>query len=96
MAMVATERSFLGEWRQLEPDPHPGSIFITFAAGGRLRYTIETATVQHILLNWRIDGDFLVTDQPSAPREERTSFRFPWSSRLVLERLGETYTYERI
>ena len=29
-----------------------------------------------MLLTWRIDGEELVTDQPSAPNEERTRFRF--------------------
>jgi hypothetical protein len=96
LAMVTTEQSFLGEWCQIEPNPDHGSIFITFEVDGRLRYTIETATIQHILLTWHIDGDVLVTDQPSAPREERTHFRFQARSQLVLERHGEGYTYERL
>lgn len=94
--MFATEQHFLGEWRQVEPDPHPASIFITFERGGRLRYTVETTTVQHILLTWRVDGNALITDQPSAPRQERTRYRFTAPSRLVFERRAESYTYERI
>jgi hypothetical protein len=94
--MNPTERQLVGDWRQIEPDPHPASILVTFESDGRLRYTIETATIQHILLTWRIEDSALVTDQPSAPREERTQFRFEGSSRLVLERPGERFCYERV
>ena len=94
--MPPGESNFVGEWRQVEPDPHPESIFITFEADGRLRYAVEGETMQLILLTWRIEGDVLVTDQPSAPRQERTRFRFLSPSRLILERLGESYRYERL
>jgi hypothetical protein len=94
--MIAVEQHLLGEWRQAEPDPHPGAVIILFEPDGRLRYTVEDGTVQHILLTWRIDGDVLVTDQPSAPREERTRLRLVSPSRLVLEQRGESCTYERI
>ena len=94
--MTVTERHFLGEWRQVRPNPRPASIFITFEEGGRLQYTIETETVQHFLLTWRLDGDVIVTDQPSAPREDRTKFRFAGPSRLVMERDDETYVYDRV
>lgn len=93
--MAAESISLLGEWRQIDPDPHPASISITFETGGHLRYAIETTTVQQILLTWRVDGDTIVTDQPSAPREERTRFHFAGPRRLVLQRAGETYRYER-
>jgi hypothetical protein len=36
-----------------------------FESDGRLRYTGEGRTIQHILLTWRIDGNVLVTYQPS-------------------------------
>jgi hypothetical protein len=93
--MAASANDFVGDWRQIEPDPRPESIFIAFEADGHLRYSVEAETVQHILLTWRIAGDALVTDQPSSPRQERTRFRFITSSRLLLERQGESYTYER-
>lgn len=94
--VVAIERHLLGEWRQIEPDSRPAAIYITFEADGRLRYTVEADTIQHILLTWYVEGNVLVTDQPSAPRQERTYFKFMAPSRLVLERNGETYSYERV
>jgi hypothetical protein len=90
----ATER-LLGRWRQVAPDPSPASIFITFEPDGRLRYALETGTTQIILLTWRVDGDVLVSQQPGAPREDRAQFRFDGAGRLVVEREGERYTYER-
>ncbi|MDQ3281474.1 MAG: hypothetical protein M3Q69_08680 [Acidobacteriota bacterium] len=86
---------FLGEWRQVDPDPAPAAIFVTFEADGRLQYRLETATVQIILLTWRVEGGLLVTEQPGGSREERSAFRFPTSTRLVLEKLGETFSYDR-
>jgi hypothetical protein len=94
--MPTIAHQFVGEWRQVKPDPDPEAIFISFQVDGSLRYQIEGETVQHILLTWRIDGDVLVTDQPSAPRQERTRFRFLSPSQLILEREDESYTYERV
>jgi hypothetical protein len=91
--MNATER-LLGRWRQVAPDPSPASIFITFEPDGRLRYALEAGTTQIILLTWRVDGNVVVSEQPGAPREDRAHFRFDGPGRLVLEREGESYTYE--
>ena len=89
------EQNFIGEWQQVRPNPAPASIFIEFEEGGRLKYTVETETVQHFLLTWRVEGDVLITDQPSAQRLEATRFRFVTPTRLVLELRDETYVYER-
>ncbi len=94
--MPAIAYRFVGEWRQVKPDPEPEAIFLSFQVNGGLRYRVEGETVQHILLTWRVDGDTLVADQPSAPRQERTRFRFLVPSLLILEREDESYTYERL
>ena len=49
---------------------------------------------QTILLTYRIEGDVLVTDQPTHPQEVRTAFRFE-GERLVLTLAGIETTYER-
>ena len=94
--MHMTERAFLGEWRQVKPDPAPECVTISFEQAGRLTYTVHGGTIQHILLTWRIDGDQIITDQPSAPAEETTRFRFAAPDRLILERDSEQYVYVRI
>ena len=65
-----------GTWRQLE-DPN---ISMVFFPDGRLEYrTIEGDVVQIMKLTYRIDGRDIVSNQPSAPREERTAFRIEGS-----------------
>lgn len=49
-----------------------------------------------MLLTYRVEGDVLVTDQPSDPREERTKFKFTASGNLVLLREQRPATYVRI
>lgn len=49
---------------------------------------------QTILLTYRIEGDVLVTDQPTRPQEVRTAFRFK-DGQLVLTLDGVETTYER-
>jgi hypothetical protein len=46
-----------------------------FFADGRLEYTIpDESSDAKILLTYRIDGAEIVTNQPSAPAQERTGF----------------------
>lgn len=54
-----------------------GSLMI-FLPSGELRYAAPASGggLQVAILTYWIDGDQLVTNQPSAPAEERTGFRF--------------------
>jgi hypothetical protein len=48
-----------------------------FRADGRLAYVIQSKGKRTVmLLTWRLDGEDLVTDQPSKPAEERTKVAF--------------------
>jgi hypothetical protein len=47
-------------------------------------------------LVYRVDGDELITDQPSAPGEHRTKFSFDDGGRLILEDEGETSRFVRV
>jgi hypothetical protein len=52
-----------------------GQVELTFERG-RLTYEIILDEKKQVmLLTYRIAGEFLVTDQPSHPRSERTRFR---------------------
>jgi hypothetical protein len=47
-----------------------------FRADGRMAYVVQSGgTAQHMILAWRLEGGQLVTNQPSAPREERSDLR---------------------
>ena len=94
------KQRLLGNWRTDPSDSDSlerfDSVRLRFEDDGTLAYVIETeSTDQVILLTFEVDGDELVTDQPSAPGIERTRFRFTRDGLLVLERDGESSRYVR-
>ena len=53
-----------------------GEVTMEFTNDGRLIYTIhEEDREQIILMTYSIEGNRLITDQPSAPSKEETIFR---------------------
>jgi hypothetical protein len=80
----------LGTWRT---DPNDqwslrtyGEVSLRFEKGGALVYTVHLPNKDQIMrLTYRVDGNILVTDQPSSPREERTEFSFTPDGRLAVE-----------
>ena len=68
-----------------------------FESDGSLTYTIHTASSdQVIFLRYTIEGDVIVSDQPSAPREERTAYRIMADDRLVMVYDGEESIFTRL
>ncbi len=52
-----------------------GCITMEFTKDGKLQYTIEQRDKkQKIFIIYKIEGNILITDQPSHPREEKTKF----------------------
>ncbi len=69
---------------------------LEFLEDGRLAYAIHTENGTQIMrMTYRVEGTFLVTDQPSHPREERTSVDWDTSGALVLEFGGEKSRFTR-
>ena len=87
----------VGCWQRVEPQvAHEDAVEIQFSDGGRLRYCVLANDKWQIMkLTYRVDGSMLVTDQPSAPRGERTRFSLDGDDALVLEFGGERSTYRR-
>lgn len=81
----------VGLWRAEGSDDQ-----FTFFADGSAVFQTRSGDggTAEILLTWRVEGDEIVTDQPSAPAEERTKFvlRDP---ELLLEFEGETTCWVR-
>jgi hypothetical protein len=83
----------IGSWRT---DPNDnislseyGDVSLRFDANGTLVYTVYLPTgTQVIFLTYRLDANWLVTDQPSSPREERTEFFIMSDGRLALKAFG--------
>jgi len=88
----------VGTWRTDRADEPSvrgyGDVSLCFASDGSLRYTIHSAAKDQImLLTYRVDGECLVTDQPSSPHEHRTRFSLTADDRLALENPDGTTTY---
>ncbi len=52
-----------------------GYVTMEFTEDGKLQYAIEQQDKQQkIFMVYNVEGDILITDQPSHPREEKTKF----------------------
>jgi len=73
------DQRLLGKW-SIDPTDEPsiqmyGKIEMDFDSKGNLRYAVASESGwQVMLMTWRVDGNVIVTNQPSHPREERTPF----------------------
>ncbi|MDB4940248.1 MAG: hypothetical protein JWO40_673 [Candidatus Doudnabacteria bacterium] len=84
-----TQTQIIGIW-VLAPDGDNkkaynkfGDVTMNFQADGKLTYsTSEGDKNQYIFLTYQIEGDYLVTNQPSAPREERTKIKLTNDGKL--------------
>lgn len=90
-----------GAWEIAEDDAvglrNYGHVSMRFDGAGKLIYTIHEADRdQIIIMAYKIDGDVLITDQPSAPKIERTRFRLDGSRCLILEYGEDPSQYMRL
>jgi hypothetical protein len=88
---VEHDNRLIGPWKINPHDSNAvaeyGLATIEFRADGSLMYTIDTGHSDQIMqMTWRTERGELVTNQPSAPREERTRYEIEGNN-LVL-RLG--------
>lgn len=91
----------VGGWSLIESsgqDDVGDGVLMSFESNGRLTYAIEENGTQQIMnLTWSVEGDEIVSNQPSSPREHRTKASFDQRGRLVL--IGEDggkSVYEKI
>jgi hypothetical protein len=90
----------VGTWVVDESDRHAlaelGDVLLEFNESGGLTYVIRgDGKQQVILMQYEVEGDTIITDQPSAPRVERTKFSFSDDGTLVLAFGGEPFTFKR-
>jgi hypothetical protein len=84
-----TDSELLGRW-QSDPSDEAitvkmGSIVQEFFPDGLLLYAARIGQKTVVMdLRYKLDGDWLVTDQPSSPREERSKVAFTEDDRLVV------------
>ena len=80
--------NLLGIWIS-DPEGIPVDQFqriqLEFTEDGQLIYTLVKDDSDDIMfLTYRIEGDTIISDQPSHPREEKTKFSFTPEGKLVL------------
>jgi hypothetical protein len=92
--------NLVGTWIVKDTDKRTlaelGDVVLEFQENGGLTYTIRgPAKDQIIKLRYKIEGSTLVTDQPSAPRVERTAFSISDDGVLTLAFVGVPYRFAR-
>jgi len=71
-------------------------VSMEFTGNGELIYALhQEDKVQLMSLTYRVSNAYLITDQPSSRREERTRFRFESDDVLVLEYEGAESWFQR-
>jgi len=92
---------FIGTW-QLDPTDDAGKqaygdVTLRFGADKSLLYITHQHDRDEIArLTFRIEPGFIITDQPSAPRSERTAYEFTEDVKLILILKGEKSRYIRV
>jgi len=94
--------SLIGTWKS-DPEDKPGvesygKATLEFGGDGSLVYTVhEHDRDQVMVLTFRVDEPgFIVTDQPSAPRPEKTEYKITSDGKLELAFAGEKSRYIRV
>jgi len=93
MSLVGTwgiDKSDQGALKEL------GDVSLEFSADGKLKYTIAAEDKSQIMLmTYVVEDGVIVTDQPSAPRAERTNFSISPEGVLTLAFGGVPYRFRR-
>lgn len=93
-------RALCGRWTTDPEDEvslrESGQVSLVFDPDGKLTYIMHGGGKEEIVnLIYRVEGEMIVTDQPSAPREERTRFTLTSEGKLILEFGGVESRYVR-
>ena len=92
--------TLIGEWitdsSDLQTVEELGDVLLDFRADRQLIYTQSCdGQINIIKLTYYIDGDCIVTDQPSSPSIERTRFAMSSEGVLTLAFGGKPYRFVR-
>ena len=96
----APDTRFMGRWKLLKNEGAieiGDSVTMTFTEDGKLIYVIHQKDSKQIMnLVFRVDGNHLVTNQPSHPQEEKTTFSFDSEGNLILDYDGNKSWFTRV
>ena len=93
-------QGLIGTWRSESASAGKsafGSVTQTFSPDGTLLYISHGDDKDQIIrLTFRIEPGFIVTDQPSKPRCEKTAYEFTQDGKLLLTFAEEKTLYVRV
>ena len=71
---MTTVQNLIGTWRAIEGPFNPGEqVFYVFNTAGDLTITFRTKDgTQYVFLTYNLEGNTLITNQPSAPKIEKS------------------------
>ncbi len=96
---MTTDERVLGTWHLVKSDggiDTGDGVTMTFMGNGRLLYIIHQKDSDEIMnLVFSIDGDCLLTDQPSRPQMASTRISFDGEGHLVLDYDGSKTWFAR-
>jgi hypothetical protein len=73
-----------------------GNVYMLFTADGKLFYEIEeNDKIQRINLTYWTEKDKIITDQPSHPNQEISSYKFESNDILIIEFGGINARFKR-
>ena len=92
-----TPPDLVGVWHLVHSDALPQQeAELDIRGNGQMSYSIRDGDKWQIIkLTYQLEGDTLVSNQPSAPREERTAFRVEADGTLLLSFGGERSWFRR-
>jgi len=89
--------NWLSDLHDAETNNAIGNVKITFTADGELIYVICGDNKNQIIhMTYAVDGNILITDQPSHPHIERTEYFFINENTLVLKFNGEESRFVKL
>ena|ERR1044072_5733060 len=96
-----SQRELVGRWETDPTDANAineyGRTTLVFGGDGSLTYIIHVEGKDQVMvMTYRIEDSILITDQPSHPAEERTSFTITPEGDLVLDYGGTKSRYVRV
>ncbi len=99
MSDVVLFEELIGRWKLIKADGDIDSkdgVEMIISSDGRTTYIIQDGVKKQIInLTFRLEGNLIITDQPSKPKEEITFVSFDQGS-LLLEHEGDKSWFKQV
>ena len=92
--------NLIGSWNSDETDEATqkalGKVTMTFTEDGKLIYDLfEGGKQQRMNMVYKVQGDTIISDQPSHPQEQRTRYNIENGDKLILDFEGQKTIFNR-